>query len=122
MLGNFLPVGPAQQTTKQPKNVLGVHSNSIHYAYFVAQGIPRNTSGKDLQRHDIVQDVHTLKTLTSLNKESLSVFFLGDNSIWSFLSVLLVALTASGGPEAYFGLAIIAFEHLSSLSRKTGIA
>ena len=49
----------------------------------------------------------TLKSLTSLNEES-RPFFLGDTSIWSFRSVSLV-ITAFGGPESYFSLAIIAF-------------
>ena len=42
----------------------------------------------------------TLKTLTSLNKEVRPVF-LGDN--------LPLVITAFGGPESYFSLAIIAF-------------
>ena len=52
---------------------------------------------------------HTLKTLTSLNKE-VRPFFLGDNSIWSVPLFLLLAITAFGDPEGYFSLAIIAFE------------
>ena len=54
---------------------------------------------------------NTLKTLTSLNKE-VRPFFLGDNSIWSFSSVsknLPLAITAFGGLEGYYSLAIIAF-------------
>ena len=51
---------------------------------------------------------HALKTLTSLNKE-VRPFFLGDNSIWRFPSVSSLAITASGGPEGYFSLAITAF-------------
>ena len=52
----------------------------------------------------------TLKNgLTSLNKE-VRPFFLGDNRIWSFLPLFLpLAITAFGGPEGYFSLAIIAF-------------
>ena len=50
----------------------------------------------------------TLKTLTSLNKE-VRLFFLGDNSIWSFPSVFPLAITVFGGPGGYFSLAIIAF-------------
>ena len=50
----------------------------------------------------------SLKTLTSLNKES-RPFFLGDNSMRSLPSVLPLAITACGGPESYFSLAIIAF-------------
>ena len=50
----------------------------------------------------------SLKTLTSLNKES-RPFFLGDTSIWSFPSFLPLAITAFGVPEGYFSLAIIAF-------------
>ena len=51
----------------------------------------------------------SLKTLTSLNKES-RPFFLGDNSIRSLPFVSsLSAITASGGPECYFSLVIIAF-------------
>ena len=49
-----------------------------------------------------------LKTLTSLNKE-VRAFSLSDNSIWSFPSVLPLAITAFGGPEGYFSLGIIAF-------------
>ena len=50
-----------------------------------------------------------MKTLTSLNKE-VRKFFLGDNSNWSFLSLSLpLAITAFGGPEGDFNLAIIAF-------------
>ena len=51
---------------------------------------------------------HPLKTRTSLNKE-VRPFFLGDNRIWSFPLFLLFAITAFGGPEGYFSLAIIAF-------------
>ena len=51
---------------------------------------------------------HPLKTRTSLNKE-VRPFFLGDNRIWSFPLFLLFAITAFGGPESYFSLAIIAF-------------
>ena len=52
----------------------------------------------------------TLKTLTSLNKE-VRPFFLCDNRIWSFplFLPLILAITALGGPEGYFSLAIIAF-------------
>ena len=51
---------------------------------------------------------NALKTLTSLNKE-VGPFFLGDNSIWSFPPLFLfLAITAFGGPEGYFSLAIIA--------------
>ena len=49
----------------------------------------------------------SLKTLTSLNKE-VRPFFLGDNSIWSFPSCSSLAITAFGGAEGYFNLAIIA--------------
>ena len=49
-----------------------------------------------------------MKTLTSLNKE-VRLFFLSDNSIWSFPSVLPLAIAAFGGAEGYFSLAIIAF-------------
>ena len=51
---------------------------------------------------------NTLKTRTSLNKES-RAFFLGDNSIWSFPSFLPLAITAFGVHEGYFSLALIAF-------------
>ena len=50
----------------------------------------------------------TLKALTSLNKE-VRPFFLSDNSIWSLPSVSSLAITALGGPEGCFTLAIIAF-------------
>ena len=50
----------------------------------------------------------SLKALTSLNKE-VRPFFLSDNSIWSLPSVSSLAMTAFGGPEGYFSLAIIAF-------------
>ena len=53
-------------------------------------------------------ETRTLKTLTSLNKE-LRLFFLRDNSIWSFPLFLLLAIAAFEGPEGYFSLAIIAF-------------
>ena len=57
----------------------------------------------------IIHLLHTLKALTSLNKES-RPFFLGDNSIWRFLSGNLPsAITAFGGLERYFSLAIIGF-------------
>ena len=42
-----------------------------------------------------------LENLTSLYKES-RPFLLGDNTIWSFPSVLPLAITAFGGPEGYF--------------------
>ena len=47
--------------------------------------------------------------VTSINKE-VRPFFLSDNSIWSYgsFSFLLLAITAFGGPEGYFSLAIIA--------------
>ena len=51
----------------------------------------------------------SLKTLTSLNKEA-RPFFLCDNSICSFPPLFLsLAITAFGGSEGYFILAIIAF-------------
>ena len=50
----------------------------------------------------------TLQTLTCLNKE-VRPFFLRDNSIWSFPSVFPLAITAFGGPEGCFSLAIKAF-------------
>ena len=50
----------------------------------------------------------SLKTLTSLNKE-VRPFFLSDNSIWSLPSVFPLAITALGGPEGFFSLAIIVF-------------
>ena len=49
-----------------------------------------------------------LKTLTALNKE-VRPFFLSDNSIWSYPSISSLAITAFGGPEGYFNLAIMAF-------------
>ena len=49
-----------------------------------------------------------MNTLTSLNKE-VRPFFLSDNSIWTYRSVLPLAITAFGGPEGYFSLAITAF-------------
>ena len=50
-----------------------------------------------------------MKALSSLNKE-VRLFFLGDNSIWSFPSVSSLSdYTAFGGPEGYFSLATIAF-------------
>ena len=48
-----------------------------------------------------------MKSLTSLNKE-VRPCFLGDKSIWSFPSVLPLAITAFRGSEGHFGLAIIA--------------
>ena len=50
----------------------------------------------------------TLKTLTSLNKE-VRPFFLSDNSICVIPLFLPLAITAFGGSEGYFNLAIIAF-------------
>ena len=50
----------------------------------------------------------SLKTLTSLNKE-VWLFFLGDNSIWRFPLLLPLAITAFGGANGYFCLAIRAF-------------
>ena len=51
----------------------------------------------------------TLKTLTSLNRES-RPFFLGESSIWGVFPLFLpLAITACGGPERYFSLALIAF-------------
>ena len=49
-----------------------------------------------------------LKTLTSLNKE-VRPFCLCDNSICISPVFLPLAITAFGGPEGYFSLAIIAF-------------
>ena len=43
-----------------------------------------------------------LKTLTSLNNEAVRLLFLGDN-------IAFIAITAFGGTEGYFRLAIIAF-------------
>ena len=56
----------------------------------------------------MIKGAQTLKTLTSLNKE-VRQFFLGDNSTWHFPPFLPLAITAFGGPEGYFSLAIIAF-------------
>ena len=53
--------------------------------------------------------MQSLKTLTSLNKMSSRPAFLGDNRICSFPSFLPLAIAASGGPEGYSSLAIIAF-------------
>ena len=58
-----------------------------------------------------------MKTLTSLNKE-VKPFFLSDNSIWSFPLFLALAITAFGGPEGYFSLAIIAFGALQFIVPK----
>ena len=57
---------------------------------------------------------HSLKTLTSLNKE-VWPFFLSDNSIWSLPSVSSLAITAFGGLEGYSSLAIIAFGAVASI-------
>ena len=47
--------------------------------------------------------------LTSLNKE-VRPFFQSDNSIWRVFPLFLAsAITAFGGPEGYFSLAITAF-------------
>ena len=52
----------------------------------------------------------TLKTVTSLFKfKEVRPFLLGDNSIGVFPLFLPLAITAFGGPEVYFSLAIIAF-------------
>ena len=53
-------------------------------------------------------DFLTLKTLTSLNKES-RPFFLSDNSIWSLPSVSSLSDYSIWRSEGYFNLAIIAF-------------
>ena len=58
-----------------------------------------------------------LKTLTSLNKAS-RPFFLGDHNIGVFPLFLPLAVTASGGPESCFSLAIIAFGALEFDYRK----
>ena len=50
---------------------------------------------------------HPPKNLETLKE--VRPFFPGDNRIWSFPSVLPLAITAFGGPEGYFRLAIIAF-------------
>ena len=56
-----------------------------------------------------VSILFSLRTLASLNKESRPCF-LGGNSISSFPSLsLLLVITAFGGPEGYFSLAILAF-------------
>ena len=55
----------------------------------------------------LLRQARTLKTLTSLNKES-RPFFLGDNSIWTFPSFLPLAITTFRGPEGNSNLAIIA--------------
>ena len=55
-----------------------------------------------------MQHALALKTLTYLNREP-RPFFLGDNSIWSFRSVLPLVTTALRGPEGDFSLAIKAF-------------
>ena len=50
-----------------------------------------------------------LKTLTSLNKE-VRQFFLGDNLAFGVFPLFFpLAITAFGGPEGSFSLAIIAF-------------
>ena len=46
--------------------------------------------------------------VTSLN-EKVRPFFLSDNSIWTLPSAFPLAITAFGGPEGYFTLAIRAF-------------
>ena len=50
----------------------------------------------------------TLRTVTSLNKESRPLF-LSDKSTWSFPSFPPFAITAFRGPEGYFSLAIKVF-------------
>ena len=61
-----------------------------------------------------------LRERTSLFKE-VRPFLLGDNSIGVFPLFLPLAITAFGGPEVYFSLAIIAFGAFQ-LSPKTIIA
>ena len=61
---------------------------------------------------------HTLKALTSLNKES-RPFFQGDNSIWSSPLFLPLAIAAFGGPQEYSSLAIIAFGAFESIVPKS---
>ena len=61
----------------------------------------------------------SLKTATSLKKE-VRPFFLGDNSIGVFPFFLPLAITAFGGPEGYFSLAIIAFGALEFIVPKYG--
>ena len=58
--------------------------------------------------HTVVLQLNSLKTLTSLNKES-RPFFLSDNSTWNSPLFLALAIAAFGGLEGYSSLAIIAF-------------
>ena len=67
--------------------------------------VPKTWAAKEGQKKSSCP----LKTLTSLNKE-VRPFFLGDNSIWSLtLCFFPLAITAFGGTEGYFSLAIIGF-------------
>ena len=63
----------------------------------------------------------TLKALSSLNKES-RPSVLGDNSIWTFPLLLPSVITAFGGPESCFSLAIIAFGSFEFIVPKTNVA
>ena len=67
--------------------------------------------------HTLIFLLEALKTLTSLNKE-VRPFSLGDKSIWSFPLFLPLAITAFGGPEGYFSLAIIAFGAIGAIVPK----
>ena len=69
------------------------------------------------------QESLDLETLTSLNRE-VRPFFLGDDSIWSYPSVCPLAVTAFGGPDGYFILALRSYqlEHFSPLPPNTSIA
>ena len=52
MLGNCLPVGPAQQTTEITPNIRVVHKIKEYVMHnFFAYSIPRTTSGNNFQWH-----------------------------------------------------------------------
>ena len=76
----------------------------LHGTARAGHEIPNSTGGTSERRLKAF-----LENLTSLNKEA-RLFFLSGNSIWSYIPLfLLLAITAFGGPEGDFILAIKAF-------------
>ena len=75
--------------------------------YFVRPHFPSPEKNSTQEFGSEIRASKTLKTRTSLNKE-VRPFFLSDKGIWSFPSVFPLAITAFGGPEGYFSLAITA--------------
>ena len=69
MLGNSLPVGSAQQTTKLTQNNQAVHKKEYVMHIFRVSSIPRNASANNFQRHGILASDPSSKSVSQQNDQ-----------------------------------------------------